>query len=181
MKIKETVVVEGRDDTRAVRAAVDCLTLETHGYGIRPETWDLIAEASERTGIIIFTDPDHAGEQIRRRIKARFPDSREAFLPRDKATKDGDIGIENADPESIREALAKARSTGGREDSGITMADLAGWGLCGREDSAARREALGARLGTGHANGKTLLRRLRAFGITAAEVEAALEDMDKEL
>ena len=72
-RIKEIVVVEGRDDTAAIKRSVDALTIETHGYGIRQETWDLIAKAYETVGIIVFTDPDHAGEQIRRRIMERFP------------------------------------------------------------------------------------------------------------
>lgn len=112
-RIEEIIVVEGRDDTAAIRQAVDAVTIETHGFGIRPETWDLIEKAYQTKGIIVFTDPDTAGEQIRRRIMERFPASKEAFLDRSRATKDGDIGIENASPDSIREALAKAhRSVG---------------------------------------------------------------------
>lgn len=61
MKIKETIIVEGRDDTAAIKRSVDALTIETHGYGIRQETWELIARAEAGTGIIVFTDPDHAG------------------------------------------------------------------------------------------------------------------------
>ena len=34
LKIKEAIVVEGRDDTIAVKRAVDGLTIETHGFGI---------------------------------------------------------------------------------------------------------------------------------------------------
>ena len=55
-RIKEIVVVEGRDDTAAIKRSVDALTIETHGYGIRQETWDLIAKAYETVGIIVFTD-----------------------------------------------------------------------------------------------------------------------------
>ncbi len=111
MIIEEIIVVEGRDDTAAIKQSVDAVTIETHGYGIRPDTWDTIAKAHQEKGIIVFTDPDHAGEQIRRRILERFPDAKEAFLDRSLAEKDGDIGIENASPESIRQALQKAHCT----------------------------------------------------------------------
>ncbi|MCQ2553838.1 MAG: ribonuclease M5, partial [Clostridia bacterium] len=60
MNIKETIVVEGKDDETAVLAAVDANIIITHGYGIRPQTIELIKKAYETTGIIIFTDPDHA-------------------------------------------------------------------------------------------------------------------------
>lgn len=181
MKIKETIVVEGRDDTTAVRAAVDCLTVETHGYGIRPRTWELIDRAYNTTGIIIFTDPDHAGNQIRKRVKDRYPDAKEAFLPRDLAEKDGDIGIENASPESIKVALSKARCCQIGGEGSLTMSDLDRWGLCGGDGASQKRERLSKILGIGHANGKTLLRRLNAFGITGREIESAIEKIDKGL
>ena len=60
LKIKEAVVVEGRDDTIAVKKAAEALTIETHGFGIKKETWKLIEKAYENQGIIIFTDPDYS-------------------------------------------------------------------------------------------------------------------------
>ena len=171
-KIRETIVVEGRDDTAAIKRSVDALTIETHGYGIRQETWDLIAKAYETTGIIVFTDPDHAGEQIRSRIMERFPEAKEAFLDSGDAEKDGDIGIENASPESIAEALSKAKSSL-RElgDDPFTMADMLNWRLNGAADASQRRRQLGSRLGVGFANSKTFLARLNRFGITREQIE----------
>lgn len=169
-RIKEIVVVEGRDDTAAIKRSVDALTIETHGYGIRQETWDLIAKAYETVGIIVFTDPDHAGEQIRRRIMERFPDAGEAFLDKASAEKDGDIGIENAAPESIRQALAKAHRAKASEQDAFTADDMFCFGLTGAADSAARRRYVGKALGIGYANGKTFMARLNRFGITREQV-----------
>ena len=110
-KIKEIIVCEGRDDTAAIRRAVDAETIETHGFGMSPAMWEQIEKAACTSGIIVFTDPDHAGGLIRRKIKERFPDAKEAFLPREEARKKDNIGVENASPEAIREALSKARCT----------------------------------------------------------------------
>ena len=41
-KIKEILVVEGRDDTAAIKKSVDAITIETHGYGITNKTWKLM-------------------------------------------------------------------------------------------------------------------------------------------
>ena len=60
-----------------------------------------IKAAQKRRGVIIFTDPDFAGEKIRKKIAQEVPGCKHAFLPREEAKKDGDIGIENASPESI--------------------------------------------------------------------------------
>ena len=68
INIKETIVVEGRDDTAAVKQAVDGFIIETHGFGIKRQTWELIERAYNNGGIIIFTDPDFSGEEIIIRI-----------------------------------------------------------------------------------------------------------------
>ena len=171
-RIKKTIIVEGRDDTTAIKRSVDALTIETHGYGIRPETWDLIAQANEKTGIIVFTDLDHAGEQIRRRIIERFPNAKEAFLDKESAEKDGDIGIENASPEDIESALAKAQAAKDEsEEAAFTMQDMLRWGLVGSSGAADRRRALGMHLGVGFANSKTFLARLNKFGIKREQID----------
>ena len=188
-KIDEVIIVEGRDDTIAIRQSVDVVTIETHGYGIRPSTWDVIDKAYENRGIIIFTDPDTAGEQIRRRLAERYPNAKHAFLDRGLAEKDGDIGIENASPQSIRDALSKAHgaakasvlgveycSDERQEQQPFTHADMFRWGLDGTPGAAKRRRAVADKLGVGMASGKTFLRRLNYFGIRREEVEQALEE-----
>ncbi len=187
--IAEIIVVEGRDDTAAIRQAVDAVTIETHGFGIREETWDMIETAYRTKGIIVFTDPDTAGEQIRRRILERFPDAQEAFLDQSQAEKDGDIGIENASPEAIRQALAKAHGPAGGTvpteacgtagDEAFTTADLFSWGLDGVAGAAKRRRELGQRLGIGKATAKTFLQRLNRFGISREEIEGALTELEE--
>ena len=52
MTLKETVVVEGRDDESAVLAAVSANVITTHGYGIRPEKLELIKPAYDSCGIV---------------------------------------------------------------------------------------------------------------------------------
>lgn len=48
--IKEVIVVEGRDDTVAIRRAVDADTIETGGSAINKMTLRKIALAQERRG-----------------------------------------------------------------------------------------------------------------------------------
>ena len=177
-RIEEIIIVEGRDDTAAIRRSVDAATIETHGYGIRSSTWEVIDKAYESKGIIIFTDPDTAGEQIRKRLTERYPEAKHAFLDRGLAEKDGDIGIENASPESIIEALEKARASAfasGAAEGEFTSADMFRWGLSGSPGAAERRSILAGKLGVGMAGSKTFLRRLNYFGITREEIEEALK------
>ena len=171
--IKEVIVVEGRDDESAVRRAVEAQTIATHGFGIRKSTMELIRKASMEKVIIIFTDPDFAGEQIRKRLSSLCPGAKHAYLSRREAERDGDIGIENASPEDIRAALEKARCTTECARAEFSGDDLREYGLWGHSSASARRDGIGAILGIGYGNGKTFLSRLNHFGITREEFENA--------
>ena len=180
VRLQEAVVVEGRDDEAAVLRAVDAAGLSTHGWGMSEEALANIENAYARQGIVILTDPDHAGEEIRRRLSERFPKAKQAYLSRPDAEKrkDGrvaDIGVENADPEAIRDALlaAKAQVREAAPQDAVTPADLISLGLAGSPQSNALRQAVGRELGIGSCNAKAFCRRLSAFGITREELLAA--------
>ena len=57
MKIQEVIVVEGKDDTKRIKMAVNADTIETRGSAISDETLDQIAKLQEKRGVIVFTDP----------------------------------------------------------------------------------------------------------------------------
>lgn len=180
MQIEEIIVVEGRADERAVKTAVDAEVIITSGYGITAETWQRIKAAQQRTGVIIFTDPDHAGDQIRRKINQRIPGCKNAYLTRSDARRKANIGIENARPAAISKALAQAQCTTTPEDAAptFTLADLQHHHLMAHPQAARRREALGRRLAIGYANAKQLLRRLNRCGIDRAQFEEALTEIE---
>ncbi len=177
MIIKEVIVVEGRDDVNAVKRAVDAEIIITHGFGITKDTLRRIKFANERKGIIIFTDPDFAGESIRKTIAREIKGCKHAFLPREKAIKDGDIGIENATPDSIREALSKVRSQVSQRREEFKKIDLIINDLEGSYNASKRRDVLGRILGIGYGNSKQFLNRLNNYGVTREEFENALKKL----
>ena len=183
--IKEAVIVEGRDDVDVVQKAVDTLIIPTHGFGITAKTYELIARAYEEKGIIILTDPDYSGEEIRRKLSERFPKAKHAYVARELATRDGDIGIENARPEDVLEALRKAHAVSGSQgESGqsdqsgpkkIEKKDILRLGLVGTDNASALRAKTAEKLGIGYGNSKGLLRMLNGYGISIEELEKAVE------
>lgn len=177
LKIDEILVVEGRDDTAAINRAVDAVTIETHGFGMNPDMWMKIEKAYKTKGIIVFTDPDYAGEQIRRKILEKYPAAKQAFLPQKLATKKDNIGIENAKPKDIIEALNHAKCTANNENKIFSEEDLIKYDLMGCEDSKARREALGGALGIGYGNTKAFLKKLNSFGISKEEFTRKVEEL----
>ena len=174
--LKEVLVVEGKMDVVAVRRAVEADCIVTGGFNLSRRTLDDIKKAYERRGIIILTDPDSAGESIRRFLARRFPEAAHAFIPREEATANDDIGVEQASPESIRRALAKVRTCSMEPQEIFTSADLLLAGLSGAPTAGVRRARLGKILGIGYANARTFLRRLNHYGVTREEFDAALEE-----
>ena len=187
IKIEEIIVVEGRDDTAAIKRAVTAQTIETHGFGMNEEMWKRIDRAYKSCGVVLFTDPDRAGENIRRKIKERYPLCKEAFLPRREAVKKGDLGIENAAPEAIVEALLKTRSTKSAglpdedaEEKGtrlFTVRDMDSNGLSSGKGSRKKREKIGEMLGIGYGNAKTFLSKLNGYGVTREEFYGAVQSI----
>lgn len=178
--IKEIIVVEGRDDTAAIKRALDAEVIETHGLGITSETIDRIRLACMRRGVIVFTDPDFPGEKIRDIISREVKNCKHAFLSKDKALKDGDVGIENAEPKDIIDALEKARMETVEKREEFTKADLLKYGLVGMKDANLKRDLIGRELGIGHCNSKQFLKRLNNYEVTRDEFEKAISEVLEE-
>ncbi len=186
IKIKEAIIVEGRDDEARVKQSIDAMIIVTHGFGIKEETWKLIDKAYREKGVIIFTDPDHAGEMIRRKIEKRCPKALHANLSREKARKNKDIGVENASSEDILTAILSAKSkkndTQGKSllanksksESPLSPEDIYALGICGGEGAKIRRERLCDKLGIGYTNAKGFIKRANDFGISKKDIMEAL-------
>ena len=177
--IKEVLVVEGKMDVVAIDKAVEADCIITEGFNLKPKALDSIAKAYQKRGIIIMTDPDSAGERIRRFLTKRFPEAKHAFIPKEDATANNDIGIEQASPEAIRTALAKVRTMDWEPTNNFTGADLLKAGISGSPAASEKRAKLGAVLGIGYANAKTFLQRLNHYGITRQEFQQAVAELEK--
>jgi len=192
--IQEMIVVEGKDDTAAIRRAVGADTIETGGSAVGEDVLKRIELAQQRRGVIIFTDPDSPGERIRKIVADRVPEARHAFLTRDEARGPRGLGVEHASDAAIRRALEAARrpdaGTGGATDlaaaddarpfDGISWSDLLDAGLIVHRDAAKRRARMGELIGIGYANGKQFHKRCSMFRITKSEFAQALAQLEKE-
>ena len=158
VKIKEAILVEGRYDKNTLSQIVDAPILETSGFGIFKDKKQmlLLRQVAEKRGLIVFTDADGAGFVIRNHVKSAIPGKflKHAYTPdifgkerrKDKAGKEGKLGVEGMKPEIILEALRKAGATiegeGISTSNAITKQDLMDLGLSGGADSSAKRLAL---------------------------------------
>ncbi len=181
IKIKEIIVVEGRDDVTAVKRVVDAQIVQLNGFsGLTIKSIEKLKALSERNDLILLTDPDYAGKKIRAVIEKNIPNIKHAFVSRKNATKKDNVGIENASDDAIREALSHILVSGNsdkdkKENSIFTMEDLIENGLCIGKGSKEKRLMLGDMLNIGYYNSKQLLNALNSFNITRSEFEEAMK------
>ena len=174
-KIKEIIVVEGKDDTAKLKQFFDVDTIETNGSAINKDTLSQIQHAKDKRGVIVFTDPDHPGERIRQIIDQHILGCKHAFLSRKEAAshrnKNKSLGIEHASFETLRQALSQVYELTEDKRSEISQSDLLRFGLMGGPHAKVRRSQLSEELRIGHTNGKQLLKRLQMFEISKREFE----------
>jgi len=97
-------------------------------------------------------------------------------MPRKKATKKGDIGIENADPRDVIEVLKKVCTVQEALSEEFELKDLDRAGLIGTSQAKELREKVGAILGIGYGNGNAMVKKLNSFGISREAFEKAVEE-----
>ena len=181
-KIKEIIIVEGKDDIAAVKQAVDAHVIAVHGYSsFKKETIEKLKNISLNNDLIILTDPDFAGKKIRDLISQNIPNAKHAFISRKEGTKKGNIGVENADKEAIIEALKNSNIKFLNKDPEkiYTYNDLIDNNLCYGENSKMRREKLGSFLRIGYYNSKQLLNALNNFNISRETFIEALKNINE--
>lgn len=167
MKIKEIIVVEGRDDTNRVKEAVECDTFETNGFAITKDKIKRLKKLAVNRGIIILTDPDYAGKKIRSIIEKEIPSAKHAYISNKKAVDNkGKIGIEAASKEDIIAALKSCYTPLEEVKFDITQEFLIKLGLIGDTTSKILREKICEKLNIEYSNGKQLLNKLNMYGIS---------------
>jgi ribonuclease M5 len=178
--IKEVIVVEGRDDITAVKRAVEAEVIAVGGFGINKKVINRIMEAQKRQGVIVLTDPDFAGEKIRKIISKRVHGIKHAYISQKDGLKDGDIGVENAEPDTIIKALESAKCETKDRRQEFSSTDMVLHSLTGNESAKERRDKLGNILGIGYCNSSQFVTRLNNYGITREEFTNALAKINGE-
>lgn len=178
-KLKEVIVVEGKDDTKRIKQAVNADTIETNGSAISPGVIEQIKILQEKRGVIVFTDPDFSGEKIRQMISQQVPGVKHAFLTKAQAVPKakGSLGVEHAAPEAIQAALAHLYTEAPAAKALVSRETLWQAGLLSGPGAKEKRAKLGEVLKIGYTNGKRLYERLSLFQINQQQLQQALEQI----
>ena len=164
IKLTMPVIVEGRYDKNTLLQIFDAAVITTEGFAVfnSAEKRELIKKLAERGGVILLTDSDGGGRQIRSFLSGILPKDRlfHVYVPEIKGkerrksspSKAGLLGVEGMEREVLLRALAPFVEDGKREAKDeekrtLTRLDLYSDGLSGGDGSAALRDELALLLG----------------------------------
>ena len=138
IKLKETVIVEGRYDRIKLSELIASPIIETGGFRVfkDKEKQELIRAVAKRRGILVMTDVDSAGFVIRNFLRGIVPQEQilHAYIPtikgkekrKPEASKEGILGVEGIDRDalitSIRNSGAHILSDAGEKSVGEGLA-----------------------------------------------------------
>ena len=159
-KISLPILVEGKYDKNTLSQIFDANIITLGGFGVfnSKEKQHMIRKIANN-GIIVLTDSDGGGRQIRSFLLGILPPHlvHNVYIPtvegkekrKTKASKQGLLGVEGMGRDVLEKILAPFVNDGGRVafslengDREITKADLFADGLSGGENSSERRAAV---------------------------------------
>lgn len=180
IKIKEIIVVEGRDDITAIKRVVDAHIIALNGFSaLSKKTINKMVELSQNNDLILFTDPDFAGKKIRDTLKRYIPNIKHAFVSQKDATRNDNIGVENANDEAILDALKNVITAHQNVENRFNISDLIDNGFVSGNNSKERRIMLGDLLKIGYYNAKQLLKALNSFNISREQFKEAVKKINE--
>ena len=158
IKISLPVIVEGRYDKATLLSIFDATVVTTEGFSLfnNREKRALI-ERLASDGIIVLTDSDAGGRQIREYLSSILPKDKifHAYIPeirgkekrKARPSRAGMLGVEGVGREVLAAALAPFVGDGKRRGREITKVDLYEHSLSGTPDASERRKRLCALAG----------------------------------
>ena len=156
IKLNKAIIVEGKYDKIRLDNIFDAIIITTDGYSIyhNKEKIELIKKLAKETGIIVLTDSDSAGLQIRKFIKDIVKEGKvfDVFLPqiegkekrKQKRSSQGFLGVEGISDEIIVKCFEKfilndlEQSNKPFADTSLLYED----GFVGKSGSNAKKKAL---------------------------------------
>lgn len=161
LKIKLPIIVEGKYDKNTLLQIVDAPVITTGGFSVfnSKEKQLFLKKLADRGGVIVLTDSDAGGDQIRRFLSGVLPKDKiyNLYIPRiegkekrkAKPSKSGVLGVEGMKRETIEKLLSPFASSEGvskihdsQNTRMLTKLDFFEDGLSGGEGSSERRKKL---------------------------------------
>ncbi len=154
------VIVEGKYDKIKLDSLFEGQFLTTEGFGIfnNKEKQSFFKRLARKTPLIIFTDSDNAGRQIRNYFRSILPANRQIhlYIPpvkgkekrKNAPSAEGLLGVEGSESSVIKALfspyIAENAANSPKEDCSpeLTRAEFYAHGYAGGENSSVKRKSL---------------------------------------
>lgn len=173
---KTVLVVEGATDIAFLSSFIDCEYVSTNGSDVPRETINYLKYLEKTHRIIVLTDPDYPGKQIRDLINREIPSSLNVFAEKEFCIKNGKVGIAQSNKEYIMSILNNVIGNGTINRKQISMTDLFELGLIGCPNSKEKRTVISVYYHLGFTNAKTFLNRLNSIGVSLKELRGIVNE-----
>lgn len=196
IRLDAALVVEGKYDRMKLKEVVDGVILCTDGFRLfrDREKCALLKALADSVGLVVLTDSDAAGLQIRNYIRSvtqNSPNVVHLYIPqivgkerrKTHPSKEGTLGVEGMEAALLEALLQKLpeqtkKQTAHRET--VTKGMLYEDGLSGRAESARRRKKLAGKLGVpDYLSANALLEYINAV-LTPEEYRALVRQLANE-
>lgn len=156
IKIKEAVIVEGKYDKIKLSNILDAFIVETNGFQIYKDKSrrDFIKRLADERGIIVLTDSDHSGFQLRNYISLGIPKHKikHLYIPdiygkekrKTEPSKEGKLGVEGMNDKLLVSLFENAdvEFSEAENKESVTNYDLFAAGISGGANSKEKRKKL---------------------------------------
>jgi len=127
ISLSQVILCEGKYDVVRLSSLFDALILPTHGFQVYNDAQrrGLLRRLAAQRGLIIVTDSDHAGFQIRGYLKSFIPAGqlKHVYIPdimgkesrKAQASSEGKLGVEGIETQALLDAFQRAGLLGEQE------------------------------------------------------------------
>ena len=155
LKISMPIIVEGKYDKIKLDSVADAHVITTGGFALfkKAEAAALLRRLAEEHGVIVLTDSDGGGTQIRSYLSGILPKEKthHLYIPRiegkekrkDKPSRSGTLGVEGMEKELLYNLLLPFATDGApKAKGGIDKRRFYLDGLAGTDNASERRRTL---------------------------------------
>jgi len=170
-KLENTlIIVEGKSDIDYLSSFLDCEFYSVNGSAIKNEDIKFIRLSSKNKNVIVLTDPDYPGIQIRDKINKNCDGIYNAYIEKSFAIKNNKVGVAECDKNEVLRALNNIvlykKEIGNQYDFDF----LYKYNLVGKVDSKRLRKRVCGKLNIGYSNAKKLLFKLNALNMDKNQI-----------
>lgn len=172
-------VVEGKSDVNKIKSVIPhARVITTGGFSFGKALIDELYKLSLNNEIILFLDPDYAGESIRNIIAKKVKNVKHIYTRPELCQNGAKIGVEHLSTCELKKALEHIVTFSTKNNKlNITYYDLFVLGLTGGVDSKKMRNEICNKLQIRCRNANDFLTKINLLDFTLAKLKEMVKDV----